>query len=94
MKACQTDAVCSRNVEMRNFHKPHISKYEGKRLIGRLGVYMKNDIKMDPVDVGCACMLWNKLASCPLCDCHLLKNYNQGLKRITKKKQTNKQTRT
>jgi len=56
MKATQSDGAYSENAEMRNAHKPYISKYEGKRLIGRLGVYMKNNIKMDPMDAGCACM--------------------------------------
>jgi hypothetical protein len=72
MKESQTDGACSKNVEMRNTHKPYISKYEGKSLIGKLGVYMKNNIKMDPMDAGCAYMLWNKLVPCPLCDSNLL----------------------
>jgi hypothetical protein len=57
MKATQTDGACNKNAEMRNAHKSYIFKYEGKKLMGILGVYMKNNIKMGPMDAGCACML-------------------------------------
>ena len=74
MKERQNDGGCNKYAEMRKAHKAYVSKYKGKRLIGRLGAYMKNNIKMDAMDAGCACMLWYKMASCRLCDCHLLKN--------------------
>jgi hypothetical protein len=81
MKESQTDGACNKNAEMRSAHKAYVSKYEGKRLIDRLVVYMKNNIKMDAMVAGCACMLWNKLTSCRLCDSHLLKD----IKGITNK---------
>jgi hypothetical protein len=44
---------------MRNAHKPCSSKFEGKRLIGGLGVCIKNNIKMDHLDACCG-------INCPL----------------------------
>ena len=44
MKASQTDGAYIKCAEMTNSHNLYISTYEGKRLIGILVVYMKNNI--------------------------------------------------